>query len=37
MQPEDIVELSQRVVKEREFFKLETKLIELPSPPSSRR
>lgn len=29
MRPEDIVELSQRVVKEREFFKLETKLIDV--------
>ena len=29
MRQEDIVELSQRVVKEREFFKLETKLIDV--------
>ena len=29
MRKEDIVELSQRVVKEREFFKLETKLIDV--------
>jgi arylformamidase len=29
MKQEDIVELSQRVVKEREFFKLETKLIDV--------
>jgi arylformamidase len=31
MRHEDIVELSQRVVKEREFFKLETKLIDVTS------
>jgi arylformamidase len=31
MRQEDIVELSQRVVKEREFFKLETKLIDVTS------
>lgn len=29
MKQEDIVELSQRIVKEREFFKLETKLIDV--------
>jgi arylformamidase len=29
MKKEDIVDLSQRVVKEREFFKLETKLIDV--------
>ena len=29
MRQEDIVDLSQRVVKEREFFKLETKLIDV--------
>lgn len=31
MRQEDVVELSQRVMKEREFFKLETKLIDVTS------